>query len=74
MYIIYSVAEHVRTGGWSPTAESEVVSMCPLTEHWSPVMGPEEVTVTDVTINSLTVTFREALVARGFFRNWDLEI
>ncbi|XP_056626507.1 chromobox protein homolog 7 [Triplophysa dalaica] len=64
----------VRTGGWSPTAESEVVSMCPLTEQWCPVMGPEEVTVTDVTINSLTVTFREALVARGFFRNWELEI
>lgn len=66
--------KHVRTGGWSPTAESEAASMCPLTEHWSPVMGPEEVTVTDVTINSLTVTFREALVARGLFRNLELEI
>lgn len=37
-------------------------------------MGPEEVTVTDITINSLTVTFREAFVARGFFRSWELEI
>nr|XP_055032268.1 chromobox protein homolog 7 isoform X1 [Misgurnus anguillicaudatus] len=62
--------KHVRTGGWSPSAESDAVTMC----NWSPVLGPEEVTVTDVTINSLTVTFREALVARGFFGTWDLEI
>lgn len=62
--------KHVRTGGWSPSAESNAVTMC----HWNPVLGPEEVTVTDVTINSLTVTFREALVARGFFGTWDLEI
>ncbi|XP_055032270.2 chromobox protein homolog 7 isoform X3 [Misgurnus anguillicaudatus] len=65
-----SLNKHVRTGGWSPSAESDAVTMC----NWSPVLGPEEVTVTDVTINSLTVTFREALVARGFFGTWDLEI
>ncbi|XP_033911132.1 chromobox protein homolog 7 [Acipenser ruthenus] len=35
---------------------------------WSPAMSPGEVTVTDVTINSLTVTFKEALAAKGFFR------
>ncbi|KAM4623286.1 chromobox protein homolog 7 [Polymixia lowei] len=40
---------------------------------WRPVIGPGEVTVTDVTINHLTVTFREALVAKGFFRDWGLE-
>ncbi|CAL8302485.1 unnamed protein product [Lota lota] len=43
---------------------------------WTPgqmACGPGEVTVTDVTINSLTVTFREALVAKGFFRAWGLE-
>jgi len=50
------------------------MTISPLSVDWSPVMGPEEVTVTDITINSLTVTFREALVARGFFRSWELEI
>ncbi|XP_041098154.1 chromobox protein homolog 7, partial [Polyodon spathula] len=35
---------------------------------WSPEMSPGEITVTDVTINSLTVTFKEALAAKGFFR------
>ncbi|XP_077057155.1 chromobox protein homolog 7 isoform X1 [Siphateles boraxobius] len=66
--------KHVRRGAWSPTTESEAMTISPLSEDWSPVMGPEEVTVTDITINSLTVTFREALVARGFFRSWELEI
>ncbi|XP_051522885.1 chromobox protein homolog 7-like isoform X2 [Myxocyprinus asiaticus] len=65
--------KHIRTGGWSPTTESEKTTASALSEHWSPVIGPEEVTVTDITINSLTVTFREALVARGFFGSWDLE-
>lgn len=50
------------------------MTISPLPEDWSPVMGPEEVIVTDITINSLTVTFREALVARGFFRSWEMEI
>uniref|UniRef100_A0A671LA51 Chromobox protein homolog 7-like n=1 Tax=Sinocyclocheilus anshuiensis TaxID=1608454 RepID=A0A671LA51_9TELE len=61
-------------GRWSPTTESEAMTISPLPEDWSPVMGPEEVIVTDITINSLTVTFREALVARGFFRSWEMEI
>lgn len=74
MYKFYCVSEHVRRGAWSPTTESEAMTISPLSEDWSPVMGPEEVTVTDITINSLTVTFREALVARGFFRSWELEI
>ncbi|XP_051958521.1 chromobox protein homolog 7-like isoform X2 [Xyrauchen texanus] len=65
--------KHIRTEGWSPTTESEKTTASALSEHWSPVMGPEEVTVTDITINSLTATFREALVARGFFRSWDME-
>lgn len=63
--------KHVRREDWSPTTESEAMS---LPEDWSPVMGPEEVMVTDITINSLTVTFREALVARGFFSSWEMEI
>lgn len=50
------------------------MTVSPVCEEWRPVMGPEEVTVTDVTINSLTVTFREALVAKGFFRSWELEL
>ncbi|XP_016369724.1 chromobox protein homolog 7-like [Sinocyclocheilus rhinocerous] len=66
--------KHVRRGHWSPTTESEAMTISPLPEDWSPVMGPEEVIVTDITINSLTVTFREALVARGFFRSWEMEI
>uniref|UniRef100_A0A3Q2DPF5 Chromobox 7 n=1 Tax=Cyprinodon variegatus TaxID=28743 RepID=A0A3Q2DPF5_CYPVA len=37
---------------------------------WRPVMAPGEVTVTDVTLNSLTVTFRESRVAKGFFQDW----
>lgn len=63
--------KHVRRGDWSPTTESEAMS---LAEGWTPVMVPEEVMVTDITINSLTVTFREALVARGFFSSWEMEI
>nr|XP_057918592.1 chromobox protein homolog 7 isoform X2 [Doryrhamphus excisus] len=41
---------------------------------WKPVIGPAEVTVTDVTLNSLTVTFRESRAAKGFFRVWGLEV
>ncbi|XP_047465650.1 chromobox protein homolog 7 [Mugil cephalus] len=41
---------------------------------WRPVICPGEVTVTDVTLNSLTVTFRESRVAKGFFRDWGLEV
>lgn len=74
MYKMYSVSERVRRGRWSPTTESEAMTISPLPEDWSPAMGPEEVIVTDITINSLTVTFREALVARGFFRSWEMEI
>ncbi|XP_026132520.1 chromobox protein homolog 7 isoform X2 [Carassius auratus] len=66
--------KRVRRGRWSPATGSEAMTISPLPEDWSPVMGPEEVIVTDITINSLTVTFREALVARGFFRSWEMEI
>ncbi|XP_061564629.1 chromobox protein homolog 7 [Cololabis saira] len=41
---------------------------------WRPLIGPVEVTVTDVTLNSLTVTFRESRVAKGFFRDWGLGV
>ncbi|XP_063796564.1 chromobox protein homolog 7 [Pseudophryne corroboree] len=37
---------------------------------WLPVLPrPSEITVTDITSNSITVTFREALSAEGFFRD-----
>ncbi|XP_043958496.1 chromobox protein homolog 7 isoform X1 [Gambusia affinis] len=41
---------------------------------WRPMVAPGEVTVTDVTLNALTVTFRESRAARGFFRDWGLEV
>ncbi|KAI4873486.1 hypothetical protein NFI96_032564 [Prochilodus magdalenae] len=64
---------NMGTEGWSSTIGTEDMTVSPTREEWRPIMGPEEVTVTDVTINSLTVTFREALVAKGFFRSWELE-
>ncbi|XP_054997141.1 chromobox protein homolog 7 isoform X1 [Sorex araneus] len=36
---------------------------------WTPALPPSEVTVTDITANSVTVTFREAQAAEGFFRD-----
>ncbi|XP_077481482.1 chromobox protein homolog 7 [Stigmatopora argus] len=38
---------------------------------WRPTAGPTDVTITDVTVNALTVTFREARVTFGFFRELD---
>ncbi|XP_076856507.1 chromobox protein homolog 7 [Brachyhypopomus gauderio] len=70
---VASPTSNIGTEGWNPVTGSEEVGLSPLSEEWRPVMDPEEVTVTDVTINSLTVTFREAVVAKGFFRGWELE-
>ncbi|XP_055519082.1 chromobox protein homolog 7 [Leucoraja erinacea] len=39
---------------------------------WNPSSPLGDITVTDVTANSLPVTFREALVAEGFFRDRSL--
>ncbi|XP_059102983.1 chromobox protein homolog 7 isoform X2 [Peromyscus eremicus] len=36
---------------------------------WTPTLPSSEVTVTDITANSVTVTFREAQAAEGFFRD-----
>lgn len=41
---------------------------------WKPAGHPGEVTVTDVTLNSLTVTFKESRMAKGFFRDCGLKI
>lgn len=54
------------TGGAAPGAERQ--------EGASSVGESGTVIVTDITINSLTVTFREALAAKGFFRAWGSEL
>lgn len=36
---------------------------------WTPALPTRDVTVTDITANSITVTFREAQAAEGFFRD-----
>lgn len=65
-----------RTDEWSSTIGIEELSASetPDNDTWRPVVGPGEVTVTDVTLNSLTVTFRESRKAKGFFRDWGLEV
>ncbi|KAJ8345723.1 hypothetical protein SKAU_G00299160 [Synaphobranchus kaupii] len=65
----------VATGseGSTPTLGEEEEIACSQSETCSPEAGPGQVIVTKVTINSLTVTFREALAAKGFFRGWGLE-
>ncbi|XP_071384336.1 chromobox protein homolog 7 [Centroberyx affinis] len=63
-----------RADDWIPAVGPDEVAASERPDAWRPVIAPGEVTVTDVTINSLTVTFREALVAKGFFRDWGLEV
>uniref|UniRef100_UPI003AAF97B4 chromobox protein homolog 7 n=1 Tax=Centroberyx gerrardi TaxID=166262 RepID=UPI003AAF97B4 len=63
-----------RADDWSSAVGPDEVAASERPDAWRPVIAPGEVTVTDVTINSLTVTFREALVAKGFFRDWGLEV
>lgn len=64
-----------RTDRWSSApGPDEVAPSEKLDDVWRPIIGPGEVTVTDITLNSLTVTFRESRVARGFFRGWGLEV
>ncbi|XP_008304597.1 chromobox protein homolog 7 [Stegastes partitus] len=64
-----------RTGDWSSaTRPVEVTAAEKPDDVWRPVIRPGEVTVTDVTLNSLTVTFKESRVAKGFFRDLGLEV
>ncbi|XP_019938345.1 chromobox protein homolog 7 [Paralichthys olivaceus] len=65
-----------RTDRWSSDiAPDEVTAVSEKPDNvWRPVHGPGGVTVTDVTLKSLTVTFRESRVAEGFFRHWGLEV
>ncbi|KAM7371124.1 hypothetical protein PAMP_010616 [Pampus punctatissimus] len=64
-----------RTDEWSSAiGPDEVTAATKPDMDWRPVISPGAVTVTDVTINSLTVTFRESRVAKGFFRDWGLTV
>ncbi|KAM4527080.1 chromobox protein homolog 7 [Fundulus diaphanus] len=63
---------HRDTDNWSTAAGPDAAAASE--QLWRPIIGPGEVTVTDVTLNSLTVTFRESRVAKGFFRDWGLEV
>ncbi|XP_072230223.1 chromobox protein homolog 7 [Leuresthes tenuis] len=58
--------------GWSSAAGPD--NAATPENAWRPAIGPGEVTVTDVTLNSITVTFRESRVAKGFFRDWGLKV
>ncbi|XP_047234124.1 chromobox protein homolog 7 isoform X2 [Girardinichthys multiradiatus] len=63
---------HRDTDNWSAAAGPHIAAASE--KLWRPIISPGEVTVTDVTLNSLTVTFRESRVAKGFFRDWGLEV
>uniref|UniRef100_A0A8D0ARC5 Chromobox 7 n=1 Tax=Sander lucioperca TaxID=283035 RepID=A0A8D0ARC5_SANLU len=60
-----------RTDGWSSAIGPDGLTASEKPDDaWRPIVRPGDVTVTDVTLNSLTVTFRESRVAKGFFRDW----
>ncbi|CAJ1080646.1 chromobox protein homolog 7 [Xyrichtys novacula] len=66
-----------KTDKWSSTIRPVEVTASEKTDNadvWRPIIGAGEVTVTDVTLNSLTVTFKESRVAKGFFRDLGLEV
>lgn len=69
-----SVIVHMRGSGEAGRAEATGNNHCVSTVtascQTSPTAGkhPGKVIVTNVTINSLTVTFKEASVAEGFFK------
>ncbi|XP_030611649.1 chromobox protein homolog 7 [Archocentrus centrarchus] len=63
---------HERTDDWSSILGPDEGTTSE--NIWRPILCPGEVTVTDITLNSLTVTFRESRVAKGFFRDWGLEV
>ncbi|XP_073859838.1 chromobox protein homolog 7 isoform X18 [Macaca fascicularis] len=59
-------------GEWEPAAqppEEEDADLAEGPPPWTPALPSSEVTVTDITANSITVTFREAQAAEGFFRD-----
>ncbi|XP_037053570.1 chromobox protein homolog 7 isoform X2 [Peromyscus leucopus] len=57
---------------WEPVEqppEEEEADLANGPPPWTPTLPSSEVTVTDITANSVTVTFREAQAAEGFFRD-----
>ncbi|KAG3290913.1 chromobox 7, transcript variant X5 [Ictidomys tridecemlineatus] len=58
-------------GQWEPAEQppEEDAELADGPPPWTPVLPSSEVTVTDITANSITVTFREAQAAEGFFRD-----
>uniref|UniRef100_A0A803W593 Chromobox 7 n=1 Tax=Ficedula albicollis TaxID=59894 RepID=A0A803W593_FICAL len=54
---------------WEATQHTSKEADVDASLPWIPTVPPSEVTVTDITANSITVTFREAQVAEGFFRD-----
>ncbi|XP_073940613.1 chromobox protein homolog 7 isoform X2 [Castor canadensis] len=57
---------------WEPTEqppEEDDADLADGPPPWTPALPSSEVTVTDITANSITVTFREAQAAEGFFRD-----
>ncbi|XP_041272592.1 chromobox protein homolog 7 isoform X3 [Onychostruthus taczanowskii] len=54
---------------WEATQHTSKEADVEASLPWIPTVPPSEVTVTDITANSITVTFREAQVAEGFFRD-----
>nr|XP_045008617.1 chromobox protein homolog 7 isoform X3 [Jaculus jaculus] len=62
------------SGDWEPSEqppeeEAEAEDLPDGPPPWTPTLPSSEVTVTDITANSITVTFREAHAAEGFFRD-----
>uniref|UniRef100_A0A3B3I937 Chromobox homolog 7b n=1 Tax=Oryzias latipes TaxID=8090 RepID=A0A3B3I937_ORYLA len=57
-------SEQRGADGWSSAVTPNAVEA----SAWRPGVAPGDVTVTDVTLNALTVTFRESGMATGFFR------
>ncbi|XP_010745512.2 chromobox homolog 7a [Larimichthys crocea] len=83
--VIVSVQGSSKTAGDTAVATEVCSAVCSAAEVWKEeVRGdnqsvttatqaaehPEKVIVTNVTINSLTVTFKEATVAEGFFKGY----
>uniref|UniRef100_A0A3Q3E7J3 Chromobox homolog 7b n=1 Tax=Labrus bergylta TaxID=56723 RepID=A0A3Q3E7J3_9LABR len=67
----------LQSNSWSSAIEPDELTASEKPDRddiWRPIIGAGEVTVTDVTLNSLTVTFRESRVAKGFFRDLGLEV
>ncbi|XP_055360165.1 chromobox protein homolog 7 isoform X4 [Betta splendens] len=69
-----TAVEQEETDKWSSAVGPDEITASEMpNSSWRPIIGSGEVTVTDISLNSLTVTFRESRVAKGFFRGLGLE-